>query len=64
MVSVCDSEIAERNYIHSDQYIGTMRNNTLNSTNTLTLNVVWQLDIDQKRFYPIFASNMVRVGKS
>ena len=63
-VSVCNSEIAERNDIHSYQYIGTMGDNTLNDANIYTLNAIWQLDVDQKRSYSILASNMVRVCKS
>ena len=63
-VSVCNGEIAERNYIHSDQYIGTVWNYTFNNANTLTVKAIGQFDIDQERPNPIFASNVVRIGKS
>ena len=36
-IPVCEGKITERNYVHSDQYIGAVRNDTLNDTNTLTL---------------------------
>ena len=63
-ISVCDSEITERDYVHSDQHIGAVRNDTLNDANTLTLEAIGQLDIDQERPNPIYASNVVRIDKS
>ena len=61
---VRDGKIAESDDVHSDQYIGTMGNDSFNDTNAQTLYTIWQLDIDQERSDPVSASNMVRVGKS